>query len=123
MNGQLGQPEIGFILPDGEIYLKGEEERGHIEVAFRILNFKENSRMKAKFERSIWAPDNPVDFLIYEEGAAKIGNRWGDTRIIQYYPYLLCRRLDDVLTEYKSLNYEIREVYLPQGINPSYFHR
>ena len=117
---EIGQPELGFVLSDGEKFLKEESERGHIEVAFRILNA--SSRMKGRFERSIWAPDNPVDFLIFEEGAIKVGNRWGDTRIIQYYPYMLCRKVEEIFAEYCSLNYDVREVYLPKGIERNHFH-
>jgi len=121
MVGQLTQLELGFILPDGEKYLKDESERGHIEIGFRIIN--SDSGMKARFEKSVWAPNNPVDFLIFEEGAAKIGNRWGTQRLIQYYPYLLSRKVQDSLLEYRNRNYEIREVYPPQEIHTTYFHR
>ena len=69
MSNQLGQPELGFILPDGERCLKEEAERGHIEVAFRIL--ESDKRMKARFERSQWAQNNPVDFLIFDEGGCE----------------------------------------------------
>ena len=117
---QFGQPALGFALNDGEVILRNEEERGHIEVAWRILN--EYKWMKYKFDISSWAPDNPVDFLIYEEGAAKIGNRWGETRIIQYYPYVMSKKIEEVLEEYRSRNYDIREVYPPQGVD-LFFHR
>lgn len=113
-NQQLGQPELGFALTDGEVILKDDSERGHIELAWRILN--SDKRMKERFEKSVWAPNDPVDYLIYDEGAAKIGNRWGQTRLVQYYPYVMSKRIGDILEEYRSLNYDIREVYPPQGM-------
>lgn len=117
---KLNQPMLGFALPDGEVILRAEGERGHIELAMRIIDSDKN--MKGMFEKSDWFPSNPVDFLIFRVGAAKIGNRWGQTRLVQYYPYLMTRKILETLEEYKSKNYDIREVYPPEG-QEVYFHR
>lgn len=80
--------ELGFILPTGDKYLQEANEEGHIEVARRVI---EKNSMSDRYERSKW--NDPVDFLVFEEGALKIGNRWG-AQVITYYPNKLSRKIN-----------------------------
>ena len=116
----LGNQDLGFILESGEVFLRaiGDEE-GHIEIAERIIQQKGWSN---EFASGCWG-NNPVDFLIYEKGALKVGNRWG-SRKVSYYPAKLSREVRDFIDEYRARNYEIEAVTLPGGIqSPTrYFH-
>lgn len=115
--------EIGFVLSNGERYFKEESESGHIEVAFRILNLPENKSLKNMYEKSVWGNmNNPVDFLVFEEGALKVGIKYGTERVLLYYPYMVSRKTDEAMVEYKSRHYRICEVYPPSGFE-RYFHR
>lgn len=115
--------ELGFILSSGERYFKEESEKGHIEVAMRILNMPENKSLKLMYERSVWSSmNNPVDFLVFEEGALKVGIKYGTEKVLLYYPYMISHKTDEALAEYMSKHYRICEVYPPNGFE-RYFHR
>ncbi len=99
--------ELGFYLPNGNKYFQLETEKGHIEVAMRVINIE---NLSERFEKSKW--NDPVDFLIFDIGAIKIGNRWG-SRVISYYPNLLDRKSEEVIAIYKMRHYDEDPVYPP----------
>ncbi|MBQ3409256.1 MAG: hypothetical protein IJH12_08655 [Clostridia bacterium] len=115
--------ELGFILSNGKCYFKEDSEKGHIEVAVRILNLPENKSLKSRYEKSVWGDmNNPVDFLVFEEGALKVGIKYGTERVVVFYPYMISRKTDEAIAEYRSKHYRVCEVYPPHGFE-RFFHR
>lgn len=109
--------DLGFVMPNGDKYLREQENHGHIEVAEKIIA---EERLTLRFEKSQW--EDPVDFLLFEEGALKIGSRYGE-RVISYYPNLLTRKVRDAILEYKSKNYREDSVHPPADVGGfRYFH-
>lgn len=72
----------GFILPDGTELVMSEEVRTHEALAINYI--KENGYMK-EFRRS--SCEDPVDFVVIELGAIKVGNFANSTSITVSAPY------------------------------------
>lgn len=108
---------LGFVMPNGYKYLREQEDHGHIEVAKKIIA---EEKLSARYQKSPWK--DPVDFLLFEEGALKVGNRWGE-RVILYYPNLLTKRVKDAILEYRAIHYREDSVHPPISTNGlRYFH-
>lgn len=108
--------KIGFVILiddmsyDTITYTKMDDERGHIEIARRIIR---EIGLEKRYKDSKWGKmDNPVDYLVYEEGAIKIGNRWG-AKIITYCPDSISRKIYPKLQEYIDDWYQVDEVNRP----------
>lgn len=95
-------------MPSGAKYL-AEPNEGHIEVANRVIRIE---KLEIKYKNLITTWSDPVDFLVFVEGALKIGNRWGE-RVITYYPHALARNVRDEIESYVSRNYRKETVYPP----------
>lgn len=113
----MAEMNLGFILSTGEKAFRDSEKDGHIEVAERII--KSNAGMAAKYEHSIWR--DPVDFLIFDEGALKVGNRYG-VLVITYYPKLLSKPVKDAIIEYRALGYKEDRLEPPGVFGVARFH-
>lgn len=101
--------ELGFVLQNGDTYLRKTKSEGHIEIARRIIN---DTQMTKDFEKSSYT--DPVDYLIFVQGALKIGSRWGD-RVIVYYPAKVNKKIEEAISEYTQKNYREDKVYPPQS--------
>ena len=99
---------LGFILDKKTSFFQEEGERGHIEIALRVI---EEIGKKQKYETQTKWKD-PVDFLVYSIGVLKVGNRW-EEKIITYCPYLVTSEIQDIIVEYKKERYKVDEVYEP----------
>lgn len=120
--------ELGFVLDDGRKILRTIDTLrkansfigGHIELAYQII---EAERWEHEFHKSDWR-NHPVDFLLYEKGALKIGTKYGD-RKVSYYPPKLTRKADIVLCEYKSRQFDIEEIRKPGNVESivRFFHQ
>lgn len=102
------QGGLGFILNKDTKFFKEESEKGHIEVALRVI---EGIGKKEEYERQAKWKD-PVDYLVFCIGALKVGNRWQE-RVITYYPYTVGNELQSIINEYKQAQYKIDEVFEP----------
>lgn len=114
---------IGFILEKNgniEEFFRETPKEGHIEIAERIIRQLGATK---KYKNSRWGKmNNPVDYLVYEEGGLKIGTRW-DHRIVTYCPNSVKRKLYKVLREYINRSYKIDEVADPtRATSISNFH-
>ena len=108
---------LGFILltinDQTKAFFKEKGEKGHIEVALRTIRVMD---LQEKYEKSKWGKmNNPVDFLVFEEGALKLGTRWED-RVLTYCPNSISKKIYPVIREYISRIYRIDEVYDPTTI-------
>lgn len=120
--------ELGFVLDDGRKILRTIDSvrkatnfmGGHIELAYEII---EAERWEQEFHKSDWK-NHPVDFLLYEKGALKIGTKYGD-RKVTYYPPKLSRKANIVLYEYKARQFEVEEIQKPGNIESvvRFFHQ
>ena len=99
--------EFGFFI-DGEYHgRKNSAEKGHIEIANRIL--EEHSSWKSHYEtQNKWK--DPVDFLVFVKAAIKIGNRWG-RRVVTYSSQHLNEEMQECIREYQKSNWAIEDVF------------
>lgn len=114
---------LGFILlsenNETKTFVKEKGEKGHIEIAVRTIR---EIGAESRYKKSKWGKmDNPVDFLVYEEGAIKLGTRWED-RVVTYCPNSMSKKLYPVVREYNMRSYRIDEVYDPTTSTLNRFH-
>ena len=96
---------LGFVMPNGKTYDQENQSEGHIEIARRVI---EAENLVEKYQNSKW--NDPVDFLLFVEGALKVGNRWGK-RVVSYYPNMLTSTIQKHLESYKNRCYAEDKVY------------
>ena len=87
---------LGFILDRESKFFQEEGEKGHIEIALRVI--KEIGKQKKYEQQTKWK--DPVDFLVYSIGALKVGNRWTE-RVVTYCPYVVTSEMLDIIAENK----------------------
>lgn len=114
---------IGFILLsenyETKVFKKEREEKGHIEIAVRTIR---EIGAESRYKKSKWGKmDNPVDYLVYEEGAIKLGTRWED-RVVTYCPNSMSKKLYPVVREYIMRSYRVDEVFDPTISTLTKFH-
>ena len=114
---------LGFILLSNDEttkeFIRRKDERGHIEVAIRAIR---ECNLQQKYEKSKWGKmNNPVDFLVFEEGAIKLGTRWED-RVITYCPNSISKKLYALVQDYINRMYRVDEVQDPTISNLMQFH-
>ena len=102
---------LGFILltrdEKPKEFIRREGERGHIEVALRAIS---ECNLQSKYEKSKWGKmNNPVDFLVFEEGAIKLGTRWED-RVVTFCPNSISKKLYVLVQDYINRMYRVDEV-------------
>ena len=114
---------LGFIVIKNEkmqSFLKQENEKGHIEIALRLIRML---GWQEKYQRSKWGKmNNPVDYLVFEEGAIKLGTRWED-RVITYCPNTIEKRIYPIIRDYSNRRYRLDEVYDPTLSPLMSFHK
>ena len=72
----------GFILPSGEELVMSEDIRTHEALAFAYI---QKNRLMKEFRNS--SCEDPVDFMVVEVGAIKVGNFANSTSITVSVPY------------------------------------
>ena len=111
---------LGFVMPNGKTYDQENQSDGHIEIARRVIT---SENLDEKYKNSRW--NDPVDFLIFDEGALKVGNRWGK-RVVSYYPNMITSVIQEYIESYTSLCYTEDRVSPPDGESGrsliSFFH-
>ena len=69
----------GFIMPDGSEYSNTPKKQLHMEIAIQIIKER---YINDFLESEIM---NPIDFLVIEVGAIKVGNRFKSSSITVRY--------------------------------------
>ena len=72
----------GFILPDGTELTMSEKIRTHEDLA---INYIEENRLMKDYRRS--SCEDPVDYMVVELGAIKVGNFASSTSITVSVPF------------------------------------
>ena len=91
----------------GDFYETDDPKNGHIEIAEMILNRK---NWKGQFEVSKFS--DPVDFLVFEKEAIKIGNCYCQN-VITLSDKTKGREVDNVLVIYEKERWRIETIRNP----------
>ena len=91
----------------GDMYETNDQKNGHIEIANKVI---EQNGWKGQFQVSKF--NDPVDFLIFEKEAIKIGNQLGKN-IITLADNTSGREVDNLLVIYEKMRWKIDYVHNP----------